>query len=80
MSPPSSRDDAPPDAELTPVRRFVDHDGIHWRVYEHLALFDRRRMTSLIFESMNVVRRVRSFPHNWHELPDDQLAEISRQR
>ena len=62
------------------MRRFVDHDGVHWRVYEHLAVLDRRRLTSLIFESANVVRRVRSFPQNWHELPDDQLADISRMR
>ena len=62
------------------MRRFVDHDGVHWRVFEHLAVLDRRHLTSLIFESANVVRRVRSFPDNWHELPDDQLARISRMR
>ena len=67
-------------AQLGPVRRFVDGDGIHWRVFEHRALFDRRSRASLIFESTNVVRRVRGFPENWFELTDEQLARISQMR
>ena len=65
VSPPPRRVETPFTIDPGPVRRFVDRDGVHWRVYEHLAVLDRRRLTSLIFESSNVVRRVRTFPENW---------------
>jgi hypothetical protein len=32
--------------------------------------------SSLIFESDAAVRRVRNYPPNWHELPDDELAAL----
>ena len=67
-------------APLGPVRRFVDDDGVHWRAFEHHAPLDRRSQSSLIFESAQVLRRVRGYPENWYELPDEQLVRLSRMR
>lgn len=38
--------------------------------------YDRRGPT-LVFESENIVRRVRSYPSNWRELPDMELFALS---
>ena len=73
-----SRENMTSRAEQAPVRRFVDSEGIHWRVFEHRAVFDRRSRPTLIFESTNVVRRVRTFPENWFQLSDEELAHLSR--
>ena len=59
------------------MRRFVDAEGVHWRVFEHSAKADRRTTPTLIFESTNVVRRVRTYPANWFELSDGELARLS---
>lgn len=64
----------------SPHRHFVDQDGVHWRVFEHQPPFDRRMRSSLIFESTHILRRVRTFPVDWHELPDDELSRLSRAR
>jgi hypothetical protein len=53
-------------------------DGLPWLVYElPPAPFDRRSTPSLVFESENTVRRVRSYPEEWRRLPDDQLFALS---
>jgi len=39
--------------------------------------YDRRRGRSLIFWSEGAVRRVRSYPADWHELSDRDLALLS---
>jgi hypothetical protein len=39
--------------------------------------YDRRGGTSLIFESTDIVRRVRNFPADWTELSDPALYELS---
>ena len=58
-------------------RRLVIAD-VQWIVYELLAsLLDRRSTPSLVFESTEVVRRVRTFPENWRELSDADLWAIS---
>ena len=61
--------------------RFVDHAGRHWRVYEsRLGQYDRRSRPHLIFESSEVVRRVREFPTSWYDLPDADLMRLSEHR
>ena len=63
-----------------PPRRFVDAEGVHWLVYEHLSSFDRRTRPTLVFDSEYVVRRVRDFPSRWRDLSDDDLAALSWSR
>lgn len=50
-------------------------DGEWWLVYELSALYDRRG-GSLVFESENVVRRVRAYPPHWQEMGDADLARL----
>ena len=50
-------------------------EGERWLVYELLTAYDRRG-ASLVFESENVVRRVRDFPANWRELQDADLVPL----
>ena len=53
-------------------------DGLPWLVYElPAAPFDRRSTSSLVFESDNTMRRVRSFPASWRALSDDDLFALS---
>jgi hypothetical protein len=59
--------------------RNVRIGGREWTVREVVAPeYDRRAGTNLIFEAIDVVRRVRNFPENWRELSDPELAELSR--
>jgi hypothetical protein len=59
-------------------RTFNDADGTTWEVREiQNPDYDRRSGTSLIFESIGAVRRVRNFPANWFELPERELADLS---
>ena len=58
-------------------RRFVDADGIYWSVYEAFPGYDRRGRATLVFESEDVVRRVRDYPDHWRDLSDEQLAALS---
>jgi hypothetical protein len=58
--------------------RQVVFEGIPWLVYELApAPFDRRNTTSLVFETENTVRRVRTFPAGWRDLSDDALVALS---
>lgn len=59
------------------VRLLRDEDGHLWRVYELTYAYDRRR-TSLVFESNEAMRRVRSFPSHWADLSDGELLDLSR--
>lgn len=52
--------------------RILFVEGERWVVYEVVSAYDRRG-ASLVFESENVVRRVRDYPANWRELPDADL-------
>ena len=62
--------------ELTrrPNERRIFADNSLWSVYElppcAYALHDA---SSLIFESIKIVRRVRNYPRNWRALPDAEL-------
>jgi hypothetical protein len=61
--------------------RRIEHDGAVWRVWEARAGdYDRRGGTHLFFESEHAVRRVRDFPPDWFDLPDQALMDISRRR
>lgn len=79
MSEPSTpNESAQPEQAEERVRIFVDADGTRWRVHEMtFSSYDRRRGQSLIFWSEGAVRRVRSYPANWHELSDGDLALLS---
>lgn len=52
--------------------RILYVEGEQWIVYEVVSAYDRRG-ASLVFESENVVRRVRDYPANWRELPNPDL-------
>jgi hypothetical protein len=60
------------------ARIVVGRDGREWVVREMPAAdFDRRQAATLVFESPDVMRRVRRYPKNWRELNDDELFEVS---
>ena len=75
---------------LTPIRpmaageawrSYVDAEGTCWEVREmKSADYDRRAGTSLIFESIGAIRRVRNFPASWTTLSDAELEALSYQR
>ncbi|HEY9226674.1 MAG TPA: hypothetical protein VIP11_08515 [Gemmatimonadaceae bacterium] len=59
--------------------RSVMGDGAEWRVYELPAgSYDRRGSASLIFESSDAFRRIRTYPSDWRELSDDELYQVSK--
>ena len=59
------------------TRRFFA-DSHEWSVREVAApQFDRRGGTHLIFECVEIMRRLRHFPENWYELSDDELYALS---
>ena len=64
-------------ASGAPERRFVDGVGRTWRVYEMALDYDRRHGAALVFECESVVRRLRSFPADWHELPVAELQSLA---
>jgi hypothetical protein len=51
-----------------------DREGLLWRVRE-VVYADAS--PSLIFEAEGIVRRVRRYPANWHELSEPALLELS---
>jgi hypothetical protein len=54
---------------------------VEWLVYELPPReLDRRSGSSLVFESQDVMRRVRDYPSNWRSLSDEELAAISWSR
>lgn len=73
------RDDAAPlDTWAHLTRNFVA-DGALWTVRLRPSGYDRRR-PDLVFESEDVIRRVRSYPDEWHEFTDEELFALSRTR
>lgn len=56
--------------------RWIRRGEEEWLVYELLIPYDRRGPT-LVFESESIVRRVRTYPADWRELPDDELFALS---
>ena len=56
----------------------ISIDNEEWRIYELLPVsYDRRACNTLVFESEGVMRRVRTFPDNWRELPAKALLALS---
>lgn len=56
-------------------------EGYYWRVHEIPApRFDRRGGNHLIFECVEIIRRVRDFPPNWMELSDAELYALCDRR
>jgi hypothetical protein len=67
-----------PRIERLASRSVRDAHGVPWLVQEVRDLeYDRRATTSLIFSSDDVMRRVRVYPPNWIDLPDDDLIALS---
>jgi hypothetical protein len=61
--------------------RLVVVQGVRWLVYDLPPLtFDRRKTPSLVFESDNLIRRLRNFPAKWRGLSDKDLFALSRTR
>ena len=67
------------DSSVGPKRtRRLFADGDHWLVREVPApAYDRRATTHLVFETADVMRRVREFPDDWTTLSDEALYALS---
>ena len=61
-----------------PSRQIVA-DGAVWVVRLWTNAYDRRK-PDLVFFSDFVVRRVRNYPSDWHELADEALFTLSLER
>jgi hypothetical protein len=60
------------------VRSIRDETGRWWKVREIVASdYDRRGSRALVFETADIMRRVRHFPPNWRELTDAELYALS---
>ena len=59
-----------------PNARRLEAASVLWYVYEVAPDHDG---PSLVFENPHVVRRVRNYPKNWHDLPDEELAKLIEQ-
>lgn len=78
MSGPIERVTSLTDSTPSHARTLHDSEGAQWRVFEQaFADYDRRSGLSLIFSSDAAVRRVRDYPANWFDLPDDELLTLS---
>ena len=56
----------------------MDAAARSWKVYEMDApTYDRRGGRVLVFECFELIRKVRTFPANWHQLPDSELLALS---
>jgi hypothetical protein len=64
------------------VREFVASDGRRWRVREHRVhpRDGRPAEDLLVFESRAVLRWLRDFPRDWHQLSDRELETLSWRR
>ena len=59
-------------------RTFTSADGTFWEVREvKNPDYDRRGGSSLIFESLSAVRRVRNYPADWITLSEEALDALS---
>jgi hypothetical protein len=62
--------------QRTHSRRFVV-GGVSWSAYEDPDPEPPKCGPALVFESDHVVRRVRSYPEDWRDLPDEELYTLS---
>lgn len=58
-----------------PERRFIDADGVSWRVRE---LRPAGQPTALYFETDSAFRRVTGYPPDWRDLPTGELEILSQ--
>ena len=73
----SDRPSVAPEQHELPRRR-IYIAGEPWLVREVRApAFDRRGGTHLVFESADVMRRVRDFPADWITLRDEDIYALS---
>lgn len=78
LDPEETLDTAQNDDPRAQIRTFTDEDGVRWKVSEHpFSDYDRRCGNSLIFESEAAVRRIRTFPADWHSLCQSELTKLS---
>jgi hypothetical protein len=63
-----------------PRRLLIDPAGRAWDVFEAPLPYDRRGGKSLVFAANDIMRRVRTYPANWFELPDPALLELSNNK
>ena len=67
-----------PGAPSSHVRTIRDEHGRAWTVRERVGdLYDRRGRVSLVFDARETMRRLWSYPANWHELSDEELLALS---
>jgi hypothetical protein len=60
------------------TRTVIDEDGRGWVVYAMPAPdYDRRSGMCLVFETIEVIRKVRVCPPNWYELSEVELYALS---
>jgi hypothetical protein len=59
-----------------PVRVVQDLIGSRWRIYEMRPVLDRRQGPVLVFESDDVVRRIRNCPDDWETMADQDLLAL----
>ena len=60
-----------------PHRYIRDVTGIDWRVYERPRCASQPHVMTLVFDSASVVRRVCTYPTDWHRLRDEELLQLS---
>ena len=68
------------DAAAVGRRRTVCLRGVAWTVRLVRRGHDRRSEFDLVFDSPEVVRRVRHYPADWHTLGDHALLALSERR
>ena len=61
------------------VVEFLDARNVRWRVYERRIQASRtsQPVPCLIFDSGDIIRRVRDFPVDWDVLEPRDLEELS---
>ena len=67
-----------PQTSDTPVRILTDLDGRTWTVRELApGRLDRRSGSTLVFDTDEIMRRIRVYPENWFDLSDADLYALS---
>lgn len=80
MNEPLSTSSAEQGETLTRPSRVVVIQGQSFSVQEEPCNRGGVMEPTLVFSSDRVARRVRVYPADWHELPDDALIQLSWER
>ena len=64
------------------TRVLFDADGVEWEISERdcTSVPGARAPRCLVFMSQHTVRRIWSYPSNWHALSPDALLALSERR